>query len=143
MVISLLMLTATAISPLADVISDLEPGFLGQTWLDIVGLIGGHVMSAASTGAVIACSYILMPYRRANWKMIWPGLITATILLELGKKVFVFYVDNSSSMDAIYGPISSIIVLLLWLYFFARVLLFGAEVNYVYRRRQIERGEQQ
>jgi membrane protein len=131
-VISLLMFTTTAISPLADVISTLELDFLGQGWRDFIDLIGGHAMSAVSTGAMIACTYFLTPYHRPAWKETWPGLLTATILIELGKKVFVLYVDNSSSLDAIYGSISTTIVLMLWLYFFARVLLFGAEINYVY-----------
>lgn len=130
--LSLLMIFATAISPLADVISNLEPRYLGQGWLDFINLIGGHIVSGLSTGVLIACSYFLLPYQRPTWGELWPGLVFATILVELGKKAFVFYVDNISSMDAIYGSISSIIVLMLWLYFFARVFLFGAEVNYVY-----------
>jgi len=35
-------------------------------------------------------------------------------------------------MDALYGSISSIILLMLWLYFFGRVLLYGAEINFVH-----------
>ncbi|MGI9320965.1 MAG: YihY/virulence factor BrkB family protein, partial [Thiogranum sp.] len=82
--------------------------------------------------AMIGCTYVLIPFRRPGWKEIWPGLVTASVLIELGKKVFVYYVDNISSMDAIYGSISSIIALMLWLYFFGRVLLYGADVNFIY-----------
>jgi membrane protein len=131
-VITVLMFTTIAISPLADVISTLELDFLGQGWRNFINLIGGHAVSAVSTGAMIACTYFLTPYHRPTWKETWRGLLTATILVELGKKVFVLYVDNSSSLSAIYGSISTTIVLMLWLYFFARVLLFGAEVNFVY-----------
>jgi membrane protein len=74
-----------------------------------------------------------VPYHRPGWNAIWPGLVTATVLIEVGKKAFVYYADNISSMDALYGSISSIIALMLWLYFFGRVLLFGAAVNVVYR----------
>ena len=77
--------------------------------------------------------YLLVPFKRPAWRQVWPGMLTATVLIELGKKVFVYYVENVSRLDAIYGSISSVIVLLLWLYFFGRVLLYGAEVMFVRR----------
>jgi len=130
--VSLLMFATTAISPMADLVSGLEPRFLGKYWLDLIDLVGGHMISLASTGAMIGCTYFLIPYRRPGWSEIWPGLLTATLLIEVGKMAFVYYVDNISSMDALYGSISSIIVLMLWLYYFGRVLLYGAEVNFIY-----------
>ena len=72
-----------------------------------------------------------MPFKRPGWHDLWPGLLTATLLIELGKKAFVIYVENVSRLDALYGSITSIIVLMLWLYFFGRILLYGAEVIYV------------
>ena len=131
-VISLLMFGTTAISPLADLVSGLEFKFLGQRWRELIDLIGGHVISLTFTGAMIACTYLLVPYHRPRWREIWPGLATATVLIEVGKKLFVYYVDNISSMDALYGSISSIIALMLWLYYFGRVLLYGAGVNFIY-----------
>jgi len=130
-VVSLLMFGTTAISPLADLVSGLELGFLGEDWGDLINVIGGHMTSLVSTGVLIGFTYILMPYHRPGWREIWPGLLTATILIEVGKKIFVYYIDHISSMDALYGSISSIIVLMLWLYFFSRILLYGAEVNFV------------
>jgi membrane protein len=131
--ISLLMFGTVAITPLADLVSGLEPKFLGEYWGDLIDLVGGHMISIASTAAMIGCTYFLVPYHRPGWNAIWPGLVTATVLIEVGKKAFVYYADNISSMDALYGSISSIIALMLWLYFFGRVLLFGAAVNVVYR----------
>jgi membrane protein len=131
-VISLLMLATTALSPLAGLIAGLELNFPGETWGEWIGLVGGHLVSLSSTGAMLGCSYFLMPYHRPGWSEVWPGLVIATLLIEIGKKAFIYYVDNVTSMDALYGSISSSIVLMLWLYFFGRVLLYGAEVNYVY-----------
>lgn len=131
-VVSLLMFATAAISPMADLVSGIEPKFLGENWRDLIDLVGGHMISLASTGAMIGCTYILIPYRRPGWSEIWPGLLTATLLIEVGKIAFVYYVDNIVSMDALYGSISSIIALMLWLYYFSRVLLYGAEVNFIY-----------
>ncbi len=130
--ISILMLGTIAITPLADLVSGLELNFLGEYWGDLIDLVGGHLVSLASTGVMIGCTYFLVPFRRPGWRETWPGLITASLLIELGKKAFVYYVDNVSSLDAVYGSISSIIALMLWLHFFSRVLLYGAEVNFIY-----------
>ena len=130
--VSLLMFGTVAISPLADLVSGLELKLLEGYWGNLIDMIGGHMISVASTGAMIGCTYFLVPYHRPGWRELWPGLLTATLLIELGKKAFVYYVYNVSSMDALYGSISSIIVLMLWLYLFGRVLLYGAEVNFIY-----------
>ena len=130
--ISLPMFATVAVSPMADLVSGLEPDFLGERWSNLINLIGSQVIGLASTGVMIGISYTLMPYHRPGWRNIWPGLVTATLLIEMGKKAFVYYVDNISGMDAIYGSITSIIVLMLWLYYFGRVILYGAEVNFVY-----------
>jgi membrane protein len=130
--ISLPMFATVAISPMADLVSGLELEFLGEGWSDLINLIGSQVIGLASTGVMIGISYSLMPYHRPGWRKVWPGLVTATLLIEVGKKAFVYYVDNISGMDAIYGSITSIIVLMLWLYYFGLVILYGAEVNFVY-----------
>ncbi|MEN8214756.1 MAG: YihY/virulence factor BrkB family protein [Pseudomonadota bacterium] len=130
--VSLLIFGTTAITPLANILSDFELAFLGKSSHAVIDLVGGHLVSVASTGAMIGFTYLLMPYQRPGWSRIWPGIVTATLLIEVGKSAFVYYVDNSSKLDALYGSISSIIVLMLWLYFFGRVLLYGAEVNAVY-----------
>lgn len=130
--ISVLMFATTAISPLADLVSGLELKFPGEHWGRLIDLFGGRLVGLASTGAMIGCTYFLIPFHRVGWKETWPGLVTASVLIELGKYVFVYYVDNISSMDAIYGSISSIIALMLWLYYFGRVLLYGADINFIY-----------
>lgn len=130
--VSLLLFATTTITPLANILSDLELTFLGETSQAVINLVGGHLASVASTGAMIGFIYFLTPYQRPRWSEIWPGMVTATLLIEAGKSAFIYYVGNISKLDALYGSLSSIIVLMLWLYFFGRVLLYGAEVNVVY-----------
>ena len=63
-----------------------------------------------------------------------PGAAVAALLFQLGKTLFVFYIDNLANLEAVYGSVSSIIVLLIWFYFCGRVILYGAEVISVARR---------
>lgn len=86
---------------------------------------------------VFVLIYKLVPYGEVTWREIVPGAVFSTILYELGKKAFLLYLDNVAQFEAVYGSLSSIIVLLIWLYYTARVLLFGAELIAV--RRQSDR----
>ena len=65
-----------------------------------------------------------------------PGLSVAAVLIETGKSLFVWYIETAANYSAVYGSISSIIVLLIWLYFSARVVLFGAQVISVSRSKK-------
>ena len=77
--------------------------------------------------------YILVPYQRLPMREILPGLIVATLLLEAGKRLFTWYVDQAADYSAVYGSLSSIIVMLIWMYYAARVVLYGAEVISIMR----------
>ena len=56
------------------------------------------------------------------------------VLIELGKLAFVYYVENVSKLDALYGSISTFIMLMLWLYFVGRSMLFGGMVIYTHQK---------
>ena len=56
-----------------------------------------------------------------------PGALLATLLFELGQAGFALYLDKVADLKAVYGSLSSIIVLLLWLYVSAFILILGAE----------------
>ena len=68
-----------------------------------------------------------------------PGTLVASLLFDLGRRGFVLYVGNASRFDAVYGSLTSIIVLLIWLYFSARFLLYGSEVIAVCDNAKLER----
>ena len=126
-VVSLLLLCAVAASMALDVLLQFNPAQLG---LDetALGAFAGHVASFAFIFLTISLLYTLVPYKRRPWRELLPGALVAALLFELGKALFVLYLNNISSLQAVYGSLTSVIVLLLWLYFSARVLLFGVEV---------------
>lgn len=72
--------------------------------------------------------YKYVPYEKMSSKDVFPGALVSTFLYEIGKKFFILYLDNVAEFESIYGSLSSIIVLLIWLYYTGRVLLFGAEL---------------
>jgi len=75
--------------------------------------------------------YKLAPYVETRWRQVFPGALLAALLFELVKAAFVFYLDRVAHFEAVYGSLSSMIVMLLWLYLSALILVLGAEYNIV------------
>ncbi len=130
--VSLLLLMAVGVSMIVDVLMqfDLFPEALDGT---ILAALGSQVASFGFVFVMLGIIYRLVPYERPSWGEVVPGALVAALLFQLGKRLFVLYLDKASSLEAVYGSLSSVIVLLLWLYFSARVLLYGIELIAVRR----------
>lgn len=124
---SLLLLCAVIASMAVDVMVRFKPTQLGLDNTTLAAL-GGHAATFAFEFVLAFILYALVPYKKVPRRELVPGAVVAALLFELGKALFVLYLDYAASLKAVYGSLSSVIVLLLWLYFTARVLLFGAEV---------------
>lgn len=114
------------------------PGPLG----DVYRQLEAHVTSYLFVFAVHVLLYRLVPYQKLGWRLVISGAGLAALLFEVGKSAFVFYLNRVAHLDAVYGSVSSIIVLLLWLYYSARVILLGAALMEVKRARPTDRSEQ-
>ena len=90
--------------------------------------IWSHLTSFVFIFATVLLLYKIVPYKRSPWRELLPGALVAALLFEVSKALFVLYLDYARNLEAVYGSLSSIIVLLLWLYFSARVVLFGVEI---------------
>ena len=101
----------------------IEPGMIESA----VGWLTGFAF-AFFTFALI---YKVTPYVETRWRQVVPGALLGATVFELGKRGFLLYLGRVANFEAVYGSLSSIIVLLLWLYFSALVLLLGAEYNIV------------
>jgi len=132
--VSILLFCPLVFSTAVELFPRLDFGFLGNWMENVLTFADGHVSSFVVVFSVLTLLYKFVPYRRPLWREVLPGAVVAGLLFELGKSGFVIYINNVGRFDAFYGPVSSIIVLLLWLYFSARVLLYGAELIAVNRR---------
>lgn len=74
--------------------------------------------------------YRYAPYRRsARWRWVTPGSAVATILWVGASFGFSLYISEFASYNKTYGSVGGIIVLLMWLYLSAYIILIGAELN--------------
>ena len=73
--------------------------------------------------------YALAQDGRQPWRNIWPGTVAALAAWMALSWLYSLYVDHIAHYSALYGSIGTIIVLLIWLYMSAAVLIMGAELN--------------
>jgi membrane protein len=80
---------------------------------------------------VVAVIYYVAPDVEQDFRFITPGAVLAVVVWIASSLAFDYYVRNFANYSATYGSIGTIIVLLLYSYISAAVLLFGAEINAV------------
>lgn len=73
----------------------------------------------------------MLPDVRIRWKQVWPGAFLTAGLFMLGKFLIGLYIGSNNTVS-LYGAAGSIIILLLWIYFSAFILYFGAEFTRAY-----------
>lgn len=86
------------------------------------------------TVLVFGLIYKGAPYEKSPWRFVWPGALLAAACNELAKFGFIFYLGHTTRMELIFGSLTSIMILLMWLYITAIGLIAGFEFNVVLRR---------
>ncbi|WP_425613590.1 YihY/virulence factor BrkB family protein [Anatilimnocola sp. NA78] len=93
-----------------------------------------HGLSLAVTFAVVtllfALIYKLLPDAKVAWHDVWAGAILTSILFTIGKFAIGLYLGQSGLASG-YGAAGSLVVLIVWIYYSAQILFFGAEITHV------------
>jgi membrane protein len=100
---------------------------------------GGHILALglflifdfAVIVLLFAMIFRFLPDAKIAWRDVWVGATLTAVLFALGKFVLGLYLGSGAAGSA-YGAASSLITLLLWIYYAAQILLFGAEFTQVY-----------
>ncbi len=75
-----------------------------------------------------------LPDVTLHWRDVWPGAIFSSALFIFGKLVLGFYISHSAFASS-YGAAASFVVILVWVFYSAQILYFGAEFTRAYTRR--------
>jgi Ca2+-transporting ATPase len=70
--------------------------------------------------------YKLAPRRPTRFAEVWLAALVATLLLLAAESLFVIYLKNFSTLNAVYGAFGGIMALLLWIYLSGCIFIFGA-----------------
>jgi membrane protein len=96
---------------------------------------GVHILfSIATTSALFALLFKVVPDARVRWNDVWVGATVTAIMFTLGKLLIGLYLGRSSVASA-YGAAGSIMAVLVWVYYSAQILFFGAELTQVWATR--------
>jgi len=89
------------------------------------------VISFALIGAFVAISFKFLPDAIVTWRAVALGAGLTTVLLYLGKFAIGQYLATAGA-TSVYGAAGSLVMLVLWIYYSAQILFFGAEFTQVY-----------
>jgi membrane protein len=135
--IGLLLLTVTGVLVVGSIAIGVITGVLQQQTAELLDNVPGGGWALAAIGFVVPLVlifvafliiYRVVPNRHVSFAEIWPGALAATILWTLLRFGFTYYATNIARYDSAFGPISTAITLLAFLYFASVVVLLGAEV---------------
>lgn len=99
-------------------------------WFETFLTYGSWVLLAALTVVALAVLYRYGPARdNAEWKWLTPGSVIACILWIVASVGFSIYVSNFGSYNESFGSMAGAIILLMWLWISAFIVLLGAEFN--------------
>ncbi|HEX6160997.1 MAG TPA: YihY/virulence factor BrkB family protein [Thermoanaerobaculia bacterium] len=104
-------------------------------------ILGGeaiaHILQLAVSFVVatllFAAIFRILPDIKIAWRDVWFGAIFTSLLFVLGKWGLGLYLGKAAVGSA-YGAAGSLVILLVWVYWSAQILFFGAEFTQVYAR---------
>jgi membrane protein len=93
------------------------------------------VISIGVITVLFAMIYKYLPDTEVPWRYVWLGAFATAILFSLGKMLIGIYLGNSAVASS-FGAAGSLVLLLVWIYYSAQILFFGAEFTQVYANMQ-------
>lgn len=119
-----LVLLAIAVPVLAKMAKDwLFPMNGPGTWVYALGTFF-IPMVVAFIG--LCLFYRLAPARQTRFAEVWAAALCTTVLLQAAESLFVIYLKDFATLNAIYGAFGGIMALLLWIYLSGCIFIFGA-----------------
>ena len=96
------------------------------------------VLSFVVVTGLFALIFKVLPDARVAWRDVWVGALLTAALFTIGKYALGLYLGKSNVASA-YGAAGSLVLILVWVYYSAQILLYGAEFTQVYANRLGER----
>jgi membrane protein len=131
-VLSLLVLTASLLIIFSEVAMNyaIAHGLLLSDGLVILLLtLGKWLIAALLLFTAISLLYYFGPVNSANYRLLSPGALLATVLSIITSLLFNYYVNHFGTYNKVYGSIGTVMVIMLWLQFNCLVILIGFDLN--------------
>lgn len=83
--------------------------------------------------------YYLIPYERLPKRVALISALWTTILWEVARSLFGYYIQHFLGTNPFYGAFVLIIVILLWVFYSSCIFILGAEIGQLYREKLMSR----
>lgn len=93
--------------------------------------IANQLVSLGIITALFAALYRMLPDVKLRWRNVLVGAFVTAVLFTIGKYLIGLYLGRSAITSA-YGAAASVVVLMIWVYYTAQIVLLGAEFTRVY-----------
>ena len=120
LLVSLLLTTALA------AVGTSMGGALPEAIMQVLNFVVSFVVIAA----MFALLFKWMPDAEVAWRDVWLGALGTAALFDIGRFAIGFYIGKQG-LESTYGASASIVVVLIWVYYSAQIVLFGAEFTHV------------
>lgn len=136
LVIGFLLLVSLIVSAVISALGKYLAGFLPMSEAVLQAL--NLALSLGVITLLFAIIYKVLPDMKIAWRDVWLGAAVTSLLFTLGKFLIGLYLGKSA-VGSSYGAAGSVLVLLLWVYYSAFILYFGAEFTKVHSDFRAER----
>jgi hypothetical protein len=100
----------------------------------VVGMVFDVILSLLVYSAIFSLIFRFLPDVDIRYRDVWSGALMTAVLFTIGKYLLTLYLTKGSTASA-YGAAGSLAALLIWVYYSAQILFFGAEFTQVYTRK--------
>jgi membrane protein len=104
---------------------------------------GSHVVAAVLIATMFFSLYKYLPVRRVRTKTAWVAAVFTTVMFELAKFIFSFYITSFNPSSFYTGTIAALVVIVVWVYYAALIFILGGEVGQVYELRRTRKRQRE
>lgn len=122
------LIVSAAVSAFGEYIGSRWP--MADFWLNLINFVISFLVVTFLFGMI----FKFLPEIKIPWKDVWLGAAVTSALFSLGKFLIGLYLGRSE-VGSTFGAAGSLAILLIWIYYSAQILFFGAEFTQVYANR--------
>lgn len=134
-VICFVLLVSLVITTLMDELLRIGLGQEPEAWGTFLGLLLDSLTALAVATLLFGLTYKILPDAVMAWRDVWLGALLTAVLFATGKSLLGWWLPQSEEGGAWGAAASSMVAMLLWVYYNSLIVLFGAEVTQAWAQR--------
>lgn len=123
-----ILIVGAALNYFSEILQELLPQ-IRSFWKTIE-----FIVSFCISSLIFATIFKSIPNEKIAWSDVWLGSVFTSLLFLASKFLLSLYIA-SGSFATVYGAASSLIILLVWIYYSIQILLLGAEISHIYSKK--------